>query len=94
MFQGINNIVEKRKGSFIKADGKNDKLNRAFSRFLDEYFPEGKNFEYQASYNATNNKITIITPNKTIANELILKINNLSRFLREENITARHIIIH
>lgn len=93
MFRDINNIIEKRKGSFVRIKKGNDKLNRAFTRFLDKCFPEGKSFKYQVNYNVANNKITIETPNKTIANEMILKINNLSEFLQEDNIIVRHIII-
>jgi len=74
-------------------DKRNDKLNRAFTRFLDECFPEGKSFKYQANYSMANNKIIIKTPNKIIANELILRIENLSRLLQEENISVQHIII-
>lgn len=93
MFRSISNRIEKVKKNLAQTNQANDKLNRAFNRFLDACFPEGKNFKYQVSYNAANNRIVIETPNKTIANELILKTSVLSRFLLEEKITAQQIII-
>ena len=93
MFRGLSGIIEKREKSFVKVDEGGSKVNNAFVRFLDECFPEGKNFKYQISYNAASNRIIIETLNKTIANELILKINNLPRFLQKESITVRQVVI-
>lgn len=94
MFRNLNSIIEKKKEGFVKINNKNDKLNRVFTRFLEKYFPEGSVFKYQLSCDAINNKIIIETPNKIIASELIMRIDNLSQLLKEEEILVRHIVIH
>ena len=47
MFRNIDGAIERKKKDLIKGGEGEDKLNRVFTRFLDEYFPEGKNLDFQ-----------------------------------------------
>ena len=91
MFRGISGAVEKKIKGFTRNSEANDKLNRAFARFLAECFPEGKSWGFGVSI--LNSKITIQASNKVIANELILKAVELSRIFKEEQLSFDQIII-
>lgn len=93
MFRSIGKSIEKKKKDFTKNISVKENIDRAFARFLDECFPEGKNFKYRVGYNMANSRIVIDTPNKTIANEVTLKVGGFSRLLLEEKIAAQQIII-
>ena len=90
-FRSVSRTIEKRARDLIKGNENNNKLNRAFARFLAECFPEGGSLNFEI--NVSNSRITIQTPNKTVANELILKMSDLARVFREENINSDQIII-
>lgn len=90
-FRSVSRTIEKRARDLTKGNENNNKLNRAFARFLAECFPEGGILNFEVSF--SNNRITIQTPNKTVANELILKMSDLARVFREENINSDQIII-
>ena len=83
--------IEKKIRGFTKNGEANDKLNRAFARFLAESFPEGKNWSFDLGI--LNSKITIQASNKAVANELILRAGELSRVLKEEKLVFDQIII-
>ncbi|MEK9194265.1 MAG: hypothetical protein AAB884_00440 [Patescibacteria group bacterium] len=91
MFRSIGSRVDKVKKNLAQADQAGNKLDRAFARFLAEYFPEGKGWGFKADI--LNNKVMIQTSNKTIANELILRIRELSAVLKEEKLNFDQIII-
>jgi hypothetical protein len=91
MFRSIGGRLEKLKKDLGKMDQENGKLNRAFTRFLDECFPEAKGLIFEVSI--SNDRVVIRTSNKAVANELILKISELSRILKEEDIRSEQIII-
>ncbi|MBI2068690.1 MAG: hypothetical protein HYT67_01110 [Candidatus Yanofskybacteria bacterium] len=91
MFRGIGGAIEKKVKGFAKNNEASDKLNRAFARFLAGYFPEGRNSGFKVDF--LNNKVTIQTSNKTVANELILRIRDLTTVLKEENLNFDQIII-
>ena len=91
MFRNIGGAIEKKVKGFAKSSEANDKLNRAFARFLAECFPEGKSLGFNVSI--LNSKITIQTSNKAVANELILKAGELSRIFKEEKLIFDQIII-
>ena len=91
MFRNIGGAIENKIKGFTKNSEANDKLNRAFARFLAECFPEGKSWGFDVSI--LNSKITIQTANKAVANELILKAGELSRIFKEEGLMFDQIII-
>lgn len=91
MFRSIGGAIEKKVKGFARNSKANDKLNRAFARFLAECFPEGKSWEFDVSI--LNGKVTIQTSNKAVANELILKAGELSRIFKEEQLIFDQIII-
>ena len=90
-FRSVGRTIEKRARDLTKGNENNNKLNRAFARFLAECFPEGGGFNFEISI--LNSRITIQTLNKTVANELILKMAELTRIFREEKINSDQIII-
>ena len=90
-FRSLSRTIEKRARDLTKGNENNNKLNRAFARFLAECFPEGGGLNFEIS--VSNGRITIQTPNKTVANELILKMSDLARVFKEENINSDQIII-
>ena len=90
-FRSLGRTIEKRVRDLTKGNESNNKLNRAFARFLAECFPEGGGLNFEI--NVSNSRITIQTTNKTVANELILKMSDLARVFREENINSDQIII-
>ena len=90
-FRSVGRTIEKRARDLTKGNENNNKLNRAFARFLAECFSEGGELNFEV--NVLNGRITIQTPNKTVANELILKMSDLARVFREENINSDQIII-
>lgn len=92
MFRSLAGKVQKIQKELDSQNKKSSELNSAFSRFLEEYFPEGKVFNYKVEYDS-NGKITIKTENKAIANELFLRIKDFSRILKEKNIDTQQIII-
>ena len=90
-FRNVRGAVEKRVRILTENSRSDYKLSRAFTRFLDECFTEGKGLAFQTSF--VNNNIIIQAPNKTAANELILKTADLTRILKEEKIVCMRIII-
>jgi len=94
MFRSIGGVVNKKKSSLIKEGEKTHDVNFVFNKFLNEYFVDYKDlFKWEASYDSKNGKLTINTGSKLIAGELSLKIKELSRLLREENLRVTQIII-
>lgn len=91
MFRSLGGTIEKKIKKLSKSSEVSEKLNRAFTRFLDECFTEGKNLDFEVSFLNTN--IIIRTPNKAVANEILLKMTELSRILKEENIVSSQVII-
>jgi len=91
VFRGIGGIIRNKSKNFIQDNNNNKKLILAFSMFLNECFPEAKNLHFDISI--FGNKITIQTTSKTVANELILKANDMSIIFRKENIAFQQIII-
>lgn len=90
-FRSVGRTIEKKVRELTKGNENNNKLNRAFARFMAECFPEGRGLNFKIS--VLNGRITIQTSNKTVANELILKMADLARVFREENINSDQIII-
>ncbi|MEX2090955.1 MAG: hypothetical protein WD989_02410 [Candidatus Paceibacterota bacterium] len=91
MFRSISDKIEKLKKNLSKFETENNSLNHAFSRFLNESFPEGKNLSFEVSI--FNKIITIKTSSKIVANELIFKVSDLSRIFKEEKINSEQIVI-
>ena len=91
MFRSIGGTINRKIKGFTENSEINEKLNRAFARFLAECFPEGRYLDFKVTF--LNNKITIQTSNKAVANELILKMTELARVFREENINSDQVII-
>jgi len=91
MFRNIGGAIEKKRKSITKSSELDYKLNRVFTRFLDECFPEVKNLSFDVSF--SNTDIIIRTPSKVVANEILLKITELSRILKEEKIVSSQVII-
>jgi len=91
MFRSIGGTINRKIKGFTENSEINEKLNRAFARFLAECFPEGRDFDFKVTF--LNNKITVQTSNKTVANELILKVGDLSRVFKEEKLNSDQIII-
>jgi len=94
MFRSIGGTLERKKNNLIKTIGKSSDINRVFVKFLDENFAEYKDlFKWEASYNPKDGKVVISTGSKLIAGELSLKIKELSRLLKEENLKVTQIVI-
>ena len=94
MFRSIGGTLERKKNNLIKTIGKSSDINRVFVKFLDENFSEYKDlFKWEASYNPKDGKVVISTGSKLIAGELSLKIKELSRLLKEENLKVTQIVI-
>ena len=91
MFRSIGKVIENKKKGLAKNVNVQEGINRTFARFLAECFPEGGSLNFEI--NVSNSRITIQTPNKTVANELILKMSDLARVFKEENINSDQIII-
>lgn len=91
MFRGLTGAIERKKKGLIKGGEGEDKLNRAFTRFLDEYFPEGKGLGFEVS--VLNNRVTIQAPNKTVANELIFRTRDLAKVFKEGEVGSDQIVI-
>ncbi|MBI2064332.1 MAG: hypothetical protein HYT66_01310 [Candidatus Yanofskybacteria bacterium] len=91
MFRSIGGTISRKIKGFTENSEINEKLNRAFARFLAESFPEGRGLDFKVTF--LNNKITIQTSNKTAANELILRVRDLSRVFKEEKLNSDQIII-
>ena len=91
MFRNIDWVVEKKRGAFTKNNKEDNNLNRAFTRFLDEYFPEGKGLGFEVG--VMNGRVTIQSPNKTVANELILRMRDLAKVFKEGEVNSNQIVI-
>ena len=94
MFRSIGGTVDKKKKSLIKNEEKSFSVNLVFEEFLNRYFSDYKGlFKWEASYNSKDGRIVINTGSKLIAGELILKVKELSRLLKEANLRVTQIII-
>ena len=94
MFRSISNVLDKKKKNLIKAGEKSSDIGLVFDKFLNEYFAEYKDlFKWEASYNPKDGKVVINIGSKLIAGELVLKIKELSRLMKEANFKVTQIVI-
>ena len=91
MFKSLGGIIGKKAAGLNKKVQTSEKINLAFARFLEESFPEGKGMVFDLS--SSNQNVIVQTPNKTVANELILKMADLARSFKEEGISPGQIVI-
>ncbi len=93
-FRSIGGALDRKQKYLVQTGEKNSDINLIFDRFLDEYFADYKNlFKWEASYNPKDGKVFINTGSKLIAGELSLRIKELTRLLKEENLNVTQIII-
>lgn len=93
MFRDLTGAIERRKKSVTRTGEETEKVNRAFAGFIAKFFPEAGSIRFDISYSVEKGALTIQTPNKTVANELVLKTRELSEFLKEDKIHLKQVII-
>ena len=93
MFRDLTGAIERRKKSVAKTGEETEKINRAFAGFIIKFFPEAESIRFDISYSAEKGALTIQTPNKTVANELVLRTRELSELLKEDKIYPKQVII-
>lgn len=93
MFKNLNITFEKRKIILAKSEDKEGKINKSLSAFLKNEFGEKKYGLIRTAYDYKNNSLIITADNKILANELVLKLSDLSDFLRTDSIALNRILI-
>jgi len=94
MLRNVNTFFEKKKKSLTGQQDKALKIKDGLKIFLRNNFGENLNgFSFVVSYNIKEDSLVIKTDQKTIANELTLKLTELSDFLKARGIRLKRILI-
>ncbi len=94
MFKDLKKAFERKEISLVKNQDKNRKITDEFGLFMKKEFGEVlKDIPFVVSYSAKDNTLTITTVNKVIANELVIRLELLTNFLKDKNINPNKILI-
>ena len=94
MFKNIGTFFEKKKNLVSKNQDKTTTIKTNFYLFLkNKLGKEVLNFNFDLNYSSKENSLTIITNNKTMANELSLYLDQLNSFFKEKEIKLNQILV-
>lgn len=94
MFKNLSNIIERKKKALIKKQDTTQDLNKEIKNFLINEF--GKNLEgysFTLQYQTRDNSLLITTNNKTLSNELAIRLGSLNDLLKRKKINLSRILI-
>ena len=94
MFKDLGRVLDKKVNSLKKNQNKSNLTKNIFFLFLENEFGKDLDgFSFDLSYGSKEDSLIITTNNKTIANELTLKLDKLNSFFRENQISLNQILI-
>ena len=94
MFKSIGNTVDKKLAGLVKGGAMTIKIEKIFKEFIRDSFSEKSDyFKYDLDYDIDSRRLVIRANNKSVANEIALKIRELSKLLKEEKISISNIVI-
>jgi hypothetical protein len=94
MLKDLSNVFDKKRKFFSESKDKDWDIKEILKTFLQKEFGENlKGFSFIVRYNPKDNSLIITTDNKIIANELSLRLVDLSSVLKDRGIRLGRILI-
>ena len=94
LFKNIGNYFEKRNRFFNKSQDRSTQIGSAVKDFLKEKFGDNLiGYSITVSYQVKDNSLLITTDNKIIANELAIRLDSLTGFLKDRRIRLDRILV-
>ncbi len=94
MFKSLNNSFERKKASLGKSLDKSQRIKKEVEIFLKNEFGEKlKGFSFLISYNPKDDSLIITAGNKTLANELTIRLVGLINLLKTKDIRLGKILV-
>ena len=94
MFKSLNVIIEKKKKLLIKSQDLSQGIKEEIKKFLiKEFGKDLEGFSFTLNYQAKDNSLTVTTSNKTLSNELAIRLGPLNYFLKDKGIKLNRILI-
>ncbi len=94
VFRSIKGRLEKRAQEYQSLQAKGTSLSKSISRFLVQEFGSiGEDFYQEIIYDPSKKQVIIEIKNRVYANELQLRLNKLTEFLKDLNLEVTQIKI-
>lgn len=94
MFKSISRTAKKRIDLFKNKIKRKNEINSSLEEFFDVFFAKEKDlFRKEVIMDISGNNLIINTPNKIVANELVMRSGELTRILKNKNLLFDRIII-
>lgn len=92
MFKSIQSALQKRQKSIGRQENVSDITQQAVLEFLEQTYSD-TSARISVRYQDADNTLIIVTPNKTLAGELLLHTPELRSYLTSRNIRVERIVI-
>jgi len=94
MFKNLGKRFENKKVFLDKSLDKSQRIKKEVGAFLKDVFGDKlKGFSFLVSYNSKDDSLVITTANKILANELSIRLIDLSNLLKTKDIRLGKILI-
>ena len=94
MFRNIGNYFDKKKIILDRDQNKKQNIKDSLRIFLEKEFGQTiKGFSLIIDYDPQDNILTVKTDNKTLANEIAMRLADLHSFLQKEGIKLNRILV-
>lgn len=94
MFKPLTGYFTRKKKNIEKNSTTNTGIDKIIEEFLIESFNSKELISLiKTEFNSQDNIVTIITPNKIIANEILLRLNNLYSLFSKNNLSSVKVLI-
>ena len=94
MFKNIGNIIDKKKILILRAEDKTGEIKKSLKSFIENRFGDTlTGFSFIINYNSKDDRLTITTENKILANEFTILLADIHEHLKRNGIIVGSILI-
>lgn len=94
MFKDIGNILERKKKITLRVADKTGEIKNSLKNFIENRFGNTlTGFSFIINYSSRDNRLTITTENKILANEFTMLLADINEHLKKNGITLDSILI-
>lgn len=92
MFRSLQGTIKKKHQRLNLQHQTEVSLQQLLDVFVSDHF-NGFNGKITPIFNVTTRTLTLITPHKIIASELVLQMENLTRYLKDQGLIVQKIVV-